>query len=130
VICRQALALSAEAGYQFLEGNAWDTIGYAEHHQGNLAEAAACYRRALSIFRQAGARLDEAAALTHLGDTLQAAGDLAQARQDWQQALEILDDLQHPDTDGVRARLASTNGHVYPAADMREHFGRPYANRK
>ena len=89
---------------------AWDSLGYAEHHLGNFAEAVACYQRALSISRESGDRYHEAEALTHLGDTHQAAGELAQAREAWQQALAILDDLQHPDADQVRAKLASTNG--------------------
>jgi hypothetical protein len=38
---------------------------------------------------------------------LAARGDQQQARQAWQQALEILDDLQHPDADQVRDKLRS-----------------------
>jgi hypothetical protein len=44
--------------------------------------------------------------LTHLGDTRHAAGELAQARQAWQQALAVLEDLQHPEPEQVRARLS------------------------
>jgi tetratricopeptide (TPR) repeat protein len=104
--------LSAQAGDRWLEGAAWDSLGYAEHHLGNLAEAAACYQRALSLKREANARFDEADTLTHLGDTHHAAGDLTQAQQAWQQALAILEDLQHPDAAQVRTRLASTNDHA------------------
>jgi DNA-binding SARP family transcriptional activator/Flp pilus assembly protein TadD len=104
--CRKALALSAEIGNRRVEGDAWDSLGYAEHHLGNLAEAAACYQRAVSLFREAGYRLEEADTLTRLGDTHRAAGELAQAREAWRQALAILDDLQHPDADKVRAKLA------------------------
>jgi tetratricopeptide (TPR) repeat protein len=109
--CRQALTLSAEAGHRRTEANAWDSVGYAERHLGNLAEAAACYQRALSLHREAGDRIDEAETLTRIGDTRNAAGELAQARDAWQQALAILEDIQHPDADQVRAKLASTNGH-------------------
>jgi DNA-binding SARP family transcriptional activator/tetratricopeptide (TPR) repeat protein len=109
VFCRQALTLCAETGHRWLEGHVWDSLGYAEHHLGNLAEAAACYQRALSLFREAGERIDEAETLTHLGDTRHAAGQLAKAWQAWRQALAILEDLQHPDADKVRAKLASTN---------------------
>lgn len=110
---RQALTLHAEVGNRRLEGHAWDSLGYAEHHLGNLAEAAACYRRALAIFREFGDRFNEADVLTHLGDT-HAQGELAQAREAWQQALAILDDIQHPDADQVRAKLASTTDHASP----------------
>jgi tetratricopeptide (TPR) repeat protein len=110
VFCRQALTLSAEIGDRWTEGCVWDSVGYAEHHLGNLAEAAVCYQRALSILRESGARVSEAGTLTRLGDTRHAAGQLAQASEAWQQALAILEDLQHPDADPVRGKLARTNG--------------------
>jgi tetratricopeptide (TPR) repeat protein/transcriptional regulator with XRE-family HTH domain len=107
--CRQALALCAEADFRWLEGYAWDSLGYAEHHLGNLAEAADCCQRALSFLRESGDRHGEATTLTHLGDTHHAAGDLARAQLAWQQALEIFDNLEHPDADVVRAKLADQN---------------------
>jgi tetratricopeptide (TPR) repeat protein/transcriptional regulator with XRE-family HTH domain len=107
--CQQAVTLSGQTGNRWLEGDAWDSLGYAEHHLGNLAEAAACYLRAVSTLRKAGDRFLEAETLTHLGDTRHTAGELAQARHAWQQALAILQDLQHPHADQVRAKLASTN---------------------
>jgi DNA-binding SARP family transcriptional activator/tetratricopeptide (TPR) repeat protein len=103
--CRQSLTLSAQTGNQLAEANAWDSLGEAEHHLSNLAEAAACYQRALRLFRTCGSLSDEAGTLTRLGDTHHAAGDEAQAVAAWQQALAILDDLQHPDADDVRAKL-------------------------
>jgi DNA-binding SARP family transcriptional activator len=111
VFCRQAVTLCAEADYRCLEGLAWDSVGYAEHHLGNLAGAAACYQRALSLNRESGDRFSEAGTLTRLGDTRLATGELALAREAWQQALAILDDLQHPDADKARAKLASINDH-------------------
>ncbi|HUC26354.1 MAG TPA: tetratricopeptide repeat protein [Streptosporangiaceae bacterium] len=110
--CQRSLTLSAETGYRWLEGYVWDSLGYAEHHLGNLTEAAACYERALRLFRDAGDRFDEADILTHLGDSRHAADELDKANEAWQQALAILDDLQHPDADQVRAKLASMNDHV------------------
>jgi tetratricopeptide (TPR) repeat protein len=103
--CRRSLTLCAEVGHRWKEGNAWDTLGYAEHHLGNLAEAAACYQRALSLFRRVGFRFEEADTLTRLGDTRQTAGDLSQALENWRQALSILEDLQHPSAEGLRAKL-------------------------
>jgi tetratricopeptide (TPR) repeat protein len=103
-----------EAGHRWLEGYAWDSLGYAEHHLGNVAEAAACYERALILYRETGDRFYEAETLTQLGDTRRAAGDLAQAREDWQQALAIFNDLQHPNADKVRVRLASTSDRSRP----------------
>jgi tetratricopeptide (TPR) repeat protein/DNA-binding XRE family transcriptional regulator len=108
-ICRRSLALNAQADHRAPEGFVWDSLGYAEHHLGNLAEAADCYQRALTFYRKAGDRFQEAESLTRLGDTRQAAGELTQARHTWQQALAILEDLQHPGADQVRAKLAGVN---------------------
>jgi DNA-binding SARP family transcriptional activator/tetratricopeptide (TPR) repeat protein len=110
--CRRSLTLCAETGQRRLEGAAWDSLGYIEHQLGNLAEAAACYERALSLKREAGEVLTEAVILTHLGDAHHAAGDLDQARESWQQALAIFEDIQHPDADEVRAKLASASDHA------------------
>jgi hypothetical protein len=41
-----------------------------------------------------------------MGDTHHAAAQLDQARAAWEEALAILDDLQHPEAEQVRARLA------------------------
>jgi tetratricopeptide (TPR) repeat protein len=110
--CQQALALSAQTGHHKGEAYALDSLGYAEHHLGNLAEATACYQRALSLFRHVGDLFNEAHTLAHLGDTRQAAGEPAQAKGAWQQALAILDDLQDPEANQVRAKLASTDARL------------------
>jgi hypothetical protein len=66
-----------------------------------------CYQQALTLFRDLGDRYDEAATLTNLGDTHHAAGNPDAARDAWQHALTILDDLDHPDADQVRTKLAA-----------------------
>jgi hypothetical protein len=104
VICQKARSLHAELGLRYAEAHAWDSLGYIEQHLGNLAEATACYQRAVSIFREFGYRYLEATILTHLGD---ACGEEQLARRTWQQALDILDELDHPDADQVRRRLSS-----------------------
>ncbi len=114
VFCRQALSLHAEVGYSRTEGTAWDSLGYAEQHLGNLDEAAACYQRALGLHRKAGERYHEAEALTHLAATRHAAGEHAEAREAWHQALAIFEDIQHPNADLVRAKLAGTVDDVSP----------------
>jgi DNA-binding SARP family transcriptional activator/tetratricopeptide (TPR) repeat protein len=103
--CRQALGLNQQRGNRRGEALTWDSLGYAEHQLGNLSQAAACYQRALELFREFGDRFYEADILTHLGDTHHTGGGLEAARDAWQQALLILDDLQHPDADRVRAKL-------------------------
>jgi tetratricopeptide (TPR) repeat protein len=107
-LCQRSLALAAELGSDLgMEACAWDSLGYVEHHQGNLAEAVARYQRALSIFREFGGRYNQAATLTHLGDALHAAGNLSQAREAWQQALSIFDELGHLSADEIRVKLAA-----------------------
>jgi tetratricopeptide (TPR) repeat protein len=115
VFCRRALALTAETGRR-IEGTTWDTLGHAEHHLGNLPEAADCYQRALSIVRESGDRWLEATILAHLGDTRHAAGELPQAREAWQQALAILEDIQHHDAGKMRAKLGGAD-EMGPLAD-------------
>jgi hypothetical protein len=61
------------------------------------------------ISQEIGDRWLEADTLTHLGDTRHAAGQLPQARQAWHQALAILEDIQHPQTEQVRAKLGGTD---------------------
>jgi len=105
--CRQALALCAETGNRSTEGYAWDSLGYAEHRLGNLREAVACYQRSLAIKLELGYRFGAADTLVHLGDTRHVGGQPGPAREAWQQALAIYEDLQHPNADEVRAKLAS-----------------------
>jgi tetratricopeptide (TPR) repeat protein/transcriptional regulator with XRE-family HTH domain len=107
--CRRALTLSAEVGDRRLQGYIWDSLGYTEHQLGNFCEATACYQRALTIARKSGERWLEAAILDHHGDTRDAVGELAEAREAWQHALVILDVLQHPNADQIRAKLASAD---------------------
>jgi tetratricopeptide (TPR) repeat protein/transcriptional regulator with XRE-family HTH domain len=104
--CRHALTLAVETGSRFAEYQALDSLGYIEHQLGDFAAAVSCYRRALSLCRDTGARFNEVEILTHLGDAHHAAGELRQAREAWRQALTILADLDHPDAEKVRAKLA------------------------
>jgi DNA-binding SARP family transcriptional activator len=112
--CQQALSLYRELGNRYCEAHIWDSLGYAEHQLGRLADAVDCYQHALSLFREVGDRFGEAEILAHLGDTRQAAGDQPEAQDAWRQALAILDDLQHPDADHIRARLTDAGGRPGP----------------
>jgi len=108
--CQQAVSLNRELGDRYHEAHSWDSLGYTEHQLGHLAQATECYVRARSIFREAGDHFYEATILTHLGDTHHAAADPLAARDAWRQALAILEDLQHPDTNKLRAKLATLTG--------------------
>jgi hypothetical protein len=58
-------------------------------------------------------RFNEADTLNHLGDAHHDAGDIQAARATWARAVRILDEIDHPDGDRVRAKLDLARG---PAA--------------
>lgn len=84
-----------------------DSLGYAYQHLRQHSESFACFQRSLGLFRELGDRSNEAEILFHLGDAHDAAGNSGQARDAWQHALDILDDLHHPDAGQVRAKLTT-----------------------
>jgi tetratricopeptide (TPR) repeat protein len=83
----------------------WDSLGYAHHHLGHHARAIACCQRALDLHRDIGDRYFQADTLTHLGDTHHAAGHPGGRPGTWQRALAILDELNHPDAEQLRAKV-------------------------
>jgi DNA-binding SARP family transcriptional activator len=105
--CREALALSERAGSAYGQANTLDSLGYAYHHLGEYERAAACYAEALTGFRAMGDKHSEGLVLGHLGDTHHARGDPAAARDAWRAAETILDDLDAPEAETLRAKLAS-----------------------
>lgn len=52
-------------------------------------------------------RHDVAIVLTDAGDAYHAARNDQAAADAWKHALDILDELEHPDADAVRAKLAN-----------------------
>ena len=60
--------------------------------------------------RELADRYDEAETLVNLGDVYESAGDLVQARRAWLQALRIFEEIDHPDSDKVRAKLRAQDG--------------------
>jgi tetratricopeptide (TPR) repeat protein len=105
VYCRQALAVHQETGDRAGEANAWDSLGFAYDGLLRHAEARVCYQRGIALFQQIGDRYFEANTLTHLGNCHMAVGDADSACDSWRHALRILDELEHPDADEVRAKL-------------------------
>jgi Tfp pilus assembly protein PilF len=59
------------------------------------------------MVRRLGDRYQEADTLGNLGDTHLATGDSHAARDAWQRALAILDELDHPEAEQVRDKLAA-----------------------
>jgi tetratricopeptide (TPR) repeat protein len=104
--CQQALAAISELGDTTWEALTWDSLGLIEHKRGNLRRAIACYRTSVRILGAAGDRYNEASVLLGLGDVQQSAGHRQAARRTWEAALQILEDLNHPEADSARARLS------------------------
>jgi tetratricopeptide (TPR) repeat protein/transcriptional regulator with XRE-family HTH domain len=105
--CRKALPLFQEIGDRGGQAGTWDSLGYIHHHLGQYPMAVTCYEHAIDLFRNLGDRYSEATTLTRLGNTHHATSNSAAARETWQHALTILADLDHPETDHVRGKLAA-----------------------
>jgi DNA-binding SARP family transcriptional activator len=91
-------------------GQAADSLGYAHQQLGHHAESVTWFRRAADLYDEIGHRWGYAETLGRLGDAHQAAGDLGKARTTWEEALAVLDDLNHPDADQIRAKLGAWRG--------------------
>jgi DNA-binding SARP family transcriptional activator/tetratricopeptide (TPR) repeat protein len=105
--CREALELMPGLGLREGEAGTWNSLGYVHHGLADYQQAAGCYQRALDLYRGLGDRYFEARALTSLGDVHLSAGDSGAARRAWAQALRILEEIDHADAGGVRAKLTS-----------------------
>jgi DNA-binding SARP family transcriptional activator len=104
---RRAVALSQQLDNRQLLPHALDSLAYVYWHLGRLAEAVGCYRRAVELFGETGERYRMARSLGCAGDAHHSDANLSAARQAWTQALAILDELNHPDADGIRAKLTA-----------------------
>jgi DNA-binding SARP family transcriptional activator/tetratricopeptide (TPR) repeat protein len=103
--CQRALDLQGALGDRLRQADTLDSLGYAHHRLGHHQQAIACYRDAVALYREFDDRYNEAESSASLGTAEQAAGHLAAARATWQYALDIFDQLGHPDADEVRAKL-------------------------
>jgi len=104
--CEEGLGLCRQIGNQLGQARTHDTLGYAYHHLGEHARAVDNFREALVLFRALGDRYSEADTLSHLAETYLSLGDTGRAQASWRSALEILTDLDHPEAEEVRAKLA------------------------
>jgi tetratricopeptide (TPR) repeat protein len=103
--CQAALGVLRELDDDPGQAVAWYSLGYAHHHLAQHQQALSCYQHALDLYRTLNDHYYEADTLTRLGDTYAATGDQAAAQHHWARAADMLSGLQHPDADGVRARL-------------------------
>jgi DNA-binding SARP family transcriptional activator/tetratricopeptide (TPR) repeat protein len=103
--CRQAVAIFHDLRDRHGEAGTWDTLGYAHYHLGEFEAAIGCYERTLDLLQETGAWSNAADTLDHLGDARLAMGDPGAAREAWTRALAILDGLNRPDAERVRAKI-------------------------
>jgi tetratricopeptide (TPR) repeat protein/transcriptional regulator with XRE-family HTH domain len=103
--CQRALTLQQELGNRDGQAEAVESLGYAYQSLGHHDKAAACYRHALDLHREVNNRYYGTVTLTRLGDIHAGTGDHRAARAAWREALAILEELDHPDAEAVRAKL-------------------------
>ncbi|HET7017796.1 MAG TPA: tetratricopeptide repeat protein [Streptosporangiaceae bacterium] len=104
--CERAVAGARDLGERNWESYAAGSLGFIHHQLGDYPQAADWYERAAVLCREVGERYFEANSLECLGDVQRDAGDLVTARRTWERALSILDEIHHPGSERVRARLA------------------------
>jgi tetratricopeptide (TPR) repeat protein len=103
--CTQALDLYSEGGDTLGAGCTWDSLGLAYFHLRRYADAIPCYQRAIEMLRNNGELYNQATAQAHLGDTHRAVGDHEAAQAAWKAALDILDEMSHPEAKELRGKL-------------------------
>jgi DNA-binding SARP family transcriptional activator/Flp pilus assembly protein TadD len=103
---RQSLAIFRELGDRWSQAEAQRDTGSIYGHLERYDEALVILRDGLALFRELDDRHGQAKALRDLGDVLLAQGDHEQARASWREALEICEQLEVPEAEEVRARLA------------------------
>lgn len=105
--CEQALTLLRDLDDRHGQAMTEDSLGYIHHYLGDFMEALACYDRAIILIREVGDRYNEAQSLEHVAATYIAIGKNQAARKNLHSALEIYDELGHPNADAMRAQIAS-----------------------
>ncbi|HZD68459.1 MAG TPA: BTAD domain-containing putative transcriptional regulator [Actinomycetes bacterium] len=113
---RQSLAIFQELGDRWGQAACLNDLGTVYRRLGRHQEALDCQRQSLAIFQELGDRYGQAEALRDLGDALVSVGRWQRARLAWREALVIFEALQVPETDDLRARLATTPPGSDPAA--------------
>lgn len=104
--CLLALDYYSAAGHPEGEADVLVELGSIEQRIGTPDVAISYYRRSLDIDRTLGDRYWEAHVLEQLGQVYLAIDDRAAALHHWRTALAILQDLQHPDANRLRPKLA------------------------
>ncbi|HEX3489560.1 MAG TPA: BTAD domain-containing putative transcriptional regulator [Streptosporangiaceae bacterium] len=107
--CELAVDLHRELANRDGEAITWGALGRAYRGLGRIDDAITCFRRGLALMVELGQAYNQSCLLIDLGDAYETVGDAAAARQHWRQALGLLEGLDHPDAEEVRARLSGTS---------------------
>ncbi|WP_336215253.1 AfsR/SARP family transcriptional regulator [Nonomuraea sp. LPB2021202275-12-8] len=105
-LCERALALHQRLGNLAYEAHTWSCLADIRLRSGAPAEAIACYRQALDLFRKFEDPYAEASTLAHLGACHYLAGDHEAAQEQWCSAHALLGDLAPSATDQTHTQLA------------------------
>jgi tetratricopeptide (TPR) repeat protein len=120
----QALAIQQELNDPSDEANIWDSLGYIHDRLGQHEQAASCYQQALRLLGPSKGAHRRAIILDHLGDACRNAGDQQAASEAWARALDIFEDMGHPDAEAVRAKLlAGLAGDDPDPVEVEDHQG-------
>ncbi|MFD0304049.1 BTAD domain-containing putative transcriptional regulator [Streptomyces sp. NPDC127119] len=103
---REALDRWLDLGENIHVAHTWNSVGHAHHRLGEYDAAVTAYHRALESYRgHRNLPWFIAGSLNRLADTHVSAGGPSDARRAWTEALEIYEELDHPDAESVRAAL-------------------------
>jgi tetratricopeptide (TPR) repeat protein len=106
---RRALTIQRQTQDRRGEADSLLSLGLAHHNLGDHRQAADCFRGALARFTVGDERSYVILTLLHLGDTLQASGEVPVAQRAWRQALDLIDELDDPNTEKLLSRLHLTD---------------------
>ncbi|TVT61599.1 tetratricopeptide repeat protein [Amycolatopsis rhizosphaerae] len=104
--CRRAITILEGEGDDVRLGTTLDSLGYAYHNLGQYREAIVWYEQAIERYRRVRSLSYESRTLNRLGDSHLACGEKDDAARVWRLALDLLEELRQPDTDGIGDKLA------------------------
>jgi tetratricopeptide (TPR) repeat protein len=103
--CWRSLRACRQTGDTDIMTAAWLIMGQVHRNRAELARSLACYRTAARLSAAIEDRYKRAVALRSAAEIHLERGSRDDAARAWREALELLELLDHPGADEVRARL-------------------------
>ncbi|MGL5809690.1 MAG: BTAD domain-containing putative transcriptional regulator, partial [Nocardioides sp.] len=103
--CLGSLAIFRALGNRLGIASTLDSLGHIYLHLGRHADAITSYVEAVGIIQEEKRYFHLTNILDHLGAAYHSAGDHGAARSAWQLALDLLEELGHPNAAVVRSKL-------------------------